>query len=50
MHPADFAIIAAYLAAIVFMGFRLSQRGINSSVVVGGALRGGRRSPRPGAG
>ncbi len=26
MHPADFAIIAAYLAAIVFMGFRLSQR------------------------
>ena len=26
MHPFDFAIIAAYLAAIVFMGFRLSQR------------------------
>ena len=26
MHPADFAIIAAYLAAIIFMGFRLSQR------------------------
>jgi SSS family solute:Na+ symporter len=26
VHPADFAIIAAYLAAIVFMGFRLSQR------------------------
>lgn len=26
MHPLDFIIIAAYLAAIVFMGFRLSKR------------------------
>lgn len=26
MHPADLAIIVAYLAAILFMGFRLSQR------------------------
>jgi SSS family solute:Na+ symporter len=26
VHPFDFAIIAAYLAAIIFMGFRLSQR------------------------
>ena len=26
MHPLDFCIVAVYLAAIVYMGFRLSRR------------------------